>query len=190
METSTEPIKFSCIAAVDQQDGVLSRENENPWFHTVTGRTNYGRFYDRAMNDGHVIIMGLHTYETQPTDVDATVIVVTANNSGRVSRHYNAILSVPPFDHWIRHETARGVIFPTTKFSVEPEFEQSFEDALTRAHQCVSNDKQIFVVGGNRLFKEAFEHPGCERIYVNRHGSEVGWTTTISLPVNKPTPDV
>lgn len=61
----------------------------------------------------------------------------------------------------------RQNIIVSNTYGIQPEYSQwKVKKSLTDALQYPSNWQKIFVIGGAKLYEEAINHPGCEKLYL------------------------
>ena len=61
---------------------------------------------------------------------------------------------------------------------------RSFEEALKEANkQCYRSDKEIFIIGGSRLYNETLQSPNLDKIYYTHINKSFGCDNFIKYPL-------
>jgi dihydrofolate reductase len=136
--------KFSCVLAAGK-NGVIGKGKKLPWGDS---KTDMGFFRRLTSGEGKVVIMGRETYFSIPAKFRP------------LANRVNFVLSSETAGS-LDSELVKGVqVFKSLKEALEAAGGQGF--------------KEIFIMGGKRLYEEALDHPDCERIYITHFVDPAG----------------
>lgn len=127
---------FNSVVAVDNHFGI-SREGMIPWDYPEDMK------FFKQITDECIVIMGRKTWDSLP------------EKNKPLKRRYNIIISS---DKRLSNDINQYI------------FVNSFESALKIAYEKLGGNNQkykdIFIIGGNSIYQEAFSHALCGHVYV------------------------
>ena len=130
------------IVAIDNKNGI-GKYNTIPWY--IKEELKYFKKITSHTTDfmkKNVVIMGRNTWESIP------------DNNKPLSNRINIVLTSN--EHYFKDSNYKDT------YSVS-----SLEEALTFINQqFIANNENIFIIGGEKLYKEAMEHPLCSHLYI------------------------
>lgn len=135
-------MKFHIVVACTAIDGGIGYRGEIPW-HLSQDLRRFRQITTHAPKGKlNVVIMGRNTWESLP------------KNMRPLPSRFNIVITSTPLS--LDYEDQNVATFP--------ELEEALE--FTNMHQ--EKIHEIFVIGGEQLYREALKHPACTKIYLTR----------------------
>lgn len=113
----------------------------------------------------NAVIMGRKTFESLPKPLPNRLNVVLTNGGSVLSALYGYGPS-EAYYYLFNESEANSSYGKTITIQNNVVIHNTFDDAITKL-ESHPNIETIFVIGGEMVYKQAINHPKCEKIYLN-----------------------
>ena len=178
VEPSTD-VTFNVILA-STQDGLIGIDNDLPWKRLLS--KDLQRF--KQLTQGAILIMGYNTALSMPSPVlPGRISIIVTSRAGETD---------VCDDLWQRIFAEKNGAEKVMRAHLRP----SLHEALKKARSLLIEENKdnairdctdrVFVIGGKRLFEEAFESPLCRTVYWTRIFAEFAGPSRTEIRLQSP----
>ena len=168
---------FNIIVATDNY-GSVGMNNELPWkisedllyFKKVTiglYKPSDPVLEKITCQDKNIVIMGRNTFESFSTDkmkfLKDRINVIISNSLYKDETALNNFIK-----KYNIKDFYKKYIFIYPSLDTALEFYEKKSNYIPNMDPCIENNSEIYVIGGEMLYNEAFNHPNLDKIYLTK----------------------